>query len=108
MEKIDYFKIMSLFQTFKGRSLQLNFVGARTIPMWIDNFDYRDYENEIGFGELDSEDWFYLKKDGDLNDVWEEYDEFGSEDNVIFKLKFDIFTSWIHIICCLEGIEKCA
>lgn len=108
LQHIDYFKIISLFQVFKGRSVQINFVAAKTIPMWIENFDFSDYESQIAFGEFEDEDnWFYLKKDGDLNDVWYEYDDFTSEDNVIFKLEFDVFRNWIHVRCCLVGIEKC-
>lgn len=106
LQEIDYFKIISLFNTFKGRSLQINVIGTIVIPFWINNFDWYDYGDRIGFGEFeDEEKWFILDKAEDLNDVWNKYDDFSSEDNIIFKIKCDVFTTWIHIVCGLEGIE---
>lgn len=109
--KIDYFKVMALFQTYKGRSLAINVIGAVPLPpIWIDDFDYVDYEDKIGFGEFEEDQgsWIFLNKDRELADVWYGYDNFTSEDNIIFKLKSDIFVTWIHVKCCLEGIEQCA
>ena len=108
MQKIDYFKVISLFKTFQGRSVEINIIGAVPLPgKWICNFDYADYDDEIAFGEFEEDQglWFFLKKDGDLYDVWEGYDDFASEDNIIFKLKKDIFVTWIHVKCNFEGIE---
>ena len=36
MQRVDYFKVISLLQTYKGRSLEINVVGAIPIPSkWI-------------------------------------------------------------------------
>lgn len=106
LQQIDYFKVMSLFQTFKGRSLQINVIGTIVIPFFINSFDYADYKTEIAFGNCEDEDnWFYLEKAKDLGSVWYAYDNFISADNIVFKMEYDIFTTWIHIACELEGIE---
>jgi len=104
LQKVDYFKVIALLKTFKGRSLQINVIGSIVIPFWIDDFDYADYKEDIMFGELEDETkHFYIEKDG--MDAWNVYDDFSSEDRLIFKLEFDIFTTWVEIICSLEGIE---
>jgi len=104
LQKIDYFKVIALFKTFKGRSVQINIIGSIVIPFWIKSFDWADYKEDIMFGEFEDEiNQFYIEKHN--MDAWNVYDDFSSEDRLIFKLEFDIFTTWIEIICPLEGIE---
>jgi len=104
LQKVDYFKVIALLKTFKGRSAQINVIGSIIIPFWINSFDFTDYKEEIMFGEFEDETkQFYIEKDG--MDVWTVYDDFSSEDRLVFKISFDIFTTWIEIICSLEGIE---
>jgi hypothetical protein len=104
LQKVDYFKVIALLKTFKGRSVQINVIGSIVIPFWIEEFDWVEYEDEIMFGEFEDETVrFYIEKDG--LDAWNVYDAFLSDDRLIFKIEFDIFTTWVEIICSLEGIE---
>lgn len=104
LQKVDYFKVIALLKTFKGKSLQINVIGSIVIPFWIESFDFENWKEEIGFGEFEEcDNWFYIEKDG-MN-AWNVYDDFSSEDRLIFKIEFDIFTTWVEIICSLEGIE---
>lgn len=114
MEQIDYFKVISLLQTYKGRNLQINVVGAISIPFLIKDFDYEDYKEEICFGEKDEDmgSWFFIDK-AEMN-AWNHYDTFNTADSLIFKLVLDepedfaeedLLITYIVIMCPLEGVE---
>lgn len=114
MEKIDYFKVMSLLQVYKGRPLQINVVGAISIPFLIKDFDYEDYREEFCFGEKDEDmgNWFFIDKT-DMS-AWNHYDSFGLTDSLIFRLVLDepddfaeedLLITYVVIMCPFEGIE---
>ena len=114
MEKINYFKVMSLLETYKGRQLQINVIGAISIPFLINNFDYIDYEEDICFGEKDEDmgSWFWIDKT--KMSAWNNYDNFESMDSLIFKLVLDepddfaeedLLVTYVVIMCPLEGVE---
>lgn len=114
MEQIDYFKVMSLLQVYKGRPLQISVVGAVSIPFFINDFDYEDYNEEICFGEKDEDmgNWFWINK-AEMS-AWNHYDTFISTDSLIFKLVLDepddfveedLLITYVVIMCSFEGIE---
>lgn len=116
LKRIDYFKVMSLLKTYQGRPLQINVVGAISIPFMIEEFDYENYTDEICFGEKEEDQggWFFIDK-AELS-AWNNYDSFGSVDNLIFKVVLDepgdfaeedVLVSYIVIMCPMEGIEMC-
>lgn len=114
MEKINYFKVMSLLHTYKGKTLQINVVGAVSIPFIINCFDYVEYQDAIAYGESEEDQgsWFWINK-AELC-AWNHYDRFESMDSLIFRLVLDepddfteedILVSYVVIMCPFEGIE---
>lgn len=105
-QKIDLFKMESLFKTFQNRSVIILVTGTITIPFYIKKFDWAYRKDQISFGEFeDVDNWFYLDYE-DIKEILYEYDS--PEDKLLFICHFDIFTTYIEVIydCSLRVGEQ--
>jgi len=96
--RIDLFKMERLFDTFKGNPVTINVIGNILIPFYIDNFQWEHSVDEISFGEEGERDSrFRIDKD-DLVGIHNEYELFGSEDKIVFEIRFDGFRTDYEVV----------
>lgn len=98
MEKIDIFKVMMLFDSFKGNAVRIDVIGTILIPFYIDEFDWYYTDDEIAFGENEMhDDWFRVDRDIELKEISSGYDVFTHEEKVRLVAQYDIFTTYIDV-----------